>query len=134
MVLHKYFKIALGPLLFCVTYFLFSLSNHIQEGKMAAIAVWVATWWLIEAVELPITSLLPFVLIPLLGITDAKTVASQYMDQVIFLFMGGFMLSYALEKSNLHSRLALYILSKVGNSPKNILGGIMLVAFFISIA
>ena len=132
MVLHKYFKIALGPLLFCVTYFLFSFSNHIQAGKMAAIAVWVATWWLIEAVELPITSLLPFVLIPLLGITDAKTVASQYMDQVIFLFMGGFMLSYALEKSNLHSRLALYILSKVGNSPKNILGGIMLVAFFIS--
>jgi sodium-dependent dicarboxylate transporter 2/3/5 len=132
MMLHKYFKIALGPILFLITYTVFSFFGHTQEGKMAAIAVWVATWWLTEAVELPITSLLPFILIPLFGIADAKTVASQYMDQVIFLFMGGFMLSYALEKSNLHSRLALYILSKVGNSPQNILGGIMFVAFFIS--
>jgi sodium-dependent dicarboxylate transporter 2/3/5 len=132
MKLQNYFKIALGPFLFIITLLLFSFLNHPEEGKMAAIAVWVATWWLIEAVDLPITSLLPFILIPMLGIADAKTVASQYMDQVIFLFMGGFMLSYALEKSNLHSRLALYILSKVGNSPQNILGGIMFVAFFIS--
>jgi len=132
MKLHNYFKIVLGPILFFITYSLFSFFKHPQEGKMAAIAVWVAAWWLTEAVELPITSLLPFILIPLLGIADAKTVAAQYMDQVIFLFMGGFMLSYALEKSNLHSRIALYILSKVGNSPQNILGGIMFVAFFIS--
>jgi sodium-dependent dicarboxylate transporter 2/3/5 len=128
----NFFKIVLGPVLFFITYALFSFFDHEQEGKMAAVAVWVATWWLTEAVDLPITSLLPFILIPTLGIADAKTVASQYMDQVIFLFMGGFMLSYALEKSNLHSRLALYILSKVGNSPQNILGGIMFVAFFIS--
>jgi sodium-dependent dicarboxylate transporter 2/3/5 len=128
----KIIKIALEPLLFVVTLFLFSKFNHYQEGKMAAIAIWVAAWWLTEAVEMPITSLLPFILIPTLGIADAKTIASQYMDQVIFLFMGGFMLSYALEKSNLHSRLALYMLSKVGNSPNNILAGIMFIAFFIS--
>lgn len=132
MWLRKYFKIVLGPLLFIITLFIFNSFNYCQEGKMAAIAIWVATWWLTEAVEMPITSLLPFVLIPLLGITDAKTIASQYMDQVIFLFMGGFMLSYALEKSNLHSRLALFILSKVGNKPQSILGGIMFIAFFIS--
>jgi len=132
MKLPKYFKIVLGPLLFVFTLFLFAQFNYLQEGKMAAIAVWVATWWLTEAVEMPITSLLPFILIPLFGIADAKTIAAQYMDQVIFLFMGGFMLSYGLEKSNLHSRLALFILSKVGNSPQNILAGIMFVAFFIS--
>lgn len=132
MKLPTYYKIVLGPLLFLITLFLFSKFQHFEEGKMAAIAVWVATWWLTEAVEMPVTSLIPFVLIPLLGIADAKTIASQYMDQVIFLFMGGFMLSYGLEKSNLHSRLALFILSKVGNSPQNILAGIMGVAFFIS--
>lgn len=132
MKLHHSFKIVLGPLLFLITLILFYQFNHVQEGRMAAIAVWVATWWLTEAVEMPITSLLPFFLIPIFGITDAKTIASQYMDQVIFLFMGGFMLSYGLEKSNLHSRLALLILSKVGNSPQNILAGIMFVAFFIS--
>jgi sodium-dependent dicarboxylate transporter 2/3/5 len=128
----NYLKIVLGPLSFGITLFLFHCFNQIQAGKMAAIAVWVAVWWLTEAVELPVTSLLPFVLIPVFGIADAKTIASQYMDQVIFLFMGGFMLSYALEKSNLHSRLALYILSKVGNSFQYILAGIMLVAFLIS--
>jgi len=132
MKLHRYFKLALGPLLFIITLFLFSSFNHEQEGKMAAIAVWVATWWLTEAVEMPVTSLLPIALIPIFGIADAKTIAAQYMDQVIFLFMGGFMLSYALEKSNLHSRLALFILSKVGNKPQNILAGIMITAFFIS--
>lgn len=125
-------KIALGPLLFAVTLFIFNSFNHAQEGRMAAIAVWVATWWLTEAVEIPIASLIPFILIPLFGIADAKTIASQYMDQVIFLFMGGFMLSYALEKSNLHSRLALYILSKVGSKPQHILGGVMFITFFIS--
>jgi sodium-dependent dicarboxylate transporter 2/3/5 len=132
MKLPKYFKIILGPLLFILTLLLFSNFNHLQEGKMAAIAVWVATWWLTEAVAMPITSLVPFILIPIFGIADSKTIASQYMDQVIFLFMGGFMLSYGLEKSNLHSRLALFILSKVGNSPQNVLAGIMFVAFFIS--
>lgn len=132
MQLPQWIKIVLGPLFFVITLFIFSHFNHFQEGKMAAIAVWVATWWLIEAVEMPITSLLPFVLIPVFGITDAKTIAAQYMDQVIFLFMGGFMLSYGLEKSNLHSRLALFILSKVGKRPHHVLGGIMFVAFFIS--
>ena len=132
MIFPKYIKVVLGPLLFIITLLFFYKFNHLHEGKMAAIAVWVATWWLTEAVELPITSLIPFILIPVFGIADAKTIASQYMDQVIFLFMGGFMLSYSLEKCNLHSRLALLILSKVGNSPKNILAGIMFVSFFIS--
>jgi sodium-dependent dicarboxylate transporter 2/3/5 len=132
MKLQKYFTLALGPILFIITLFLFSFFNYKQEGQMAAIAIWIATWWLTEAVEMPVTSLLPIILIPIFGIADAKTIASQYMDQVIFLFMGGFMLSYALEKSNLHTRLALFILSKVGNKPQNILAGIMLTAFFIS--
>jgi sodium-dependent dicarboxylate transporter 2/3/5 len=128
----KLLKIASGPLLFVVTYFLLSYFNHAHEGKMAGIAAWVAAWWLTEAVELPVSSMLPFVLIPIMGIADSKTIAMQYMDQVIFLFMGGFMLGYALEKTNLHSRLALLILSKVGISPRRILAGIMLAAFFIS--
>lgn len=127
-----FIKVILGPILFLITLFLFARFNYLQEGKMAAIAVWVAAWWLTEAVELPVTSLLPFILIPVFGIADAKTIAGQYMDQVIFLFMGGFMLSYALEKCNLHSRLALFILSKVGNSLHHVLAGIMGVAFFIS--
>ncbi|MBK8474390.1 MAG: anion permease [Sphingobacteriales bacterium] len=76
-----------------------------------------------------ITSLLPFFLLPILGICDTKTVAAQYMDQVIFLFIGGFLLAFAIERWQLHERLSLRILSILGGSPSRILAGVMLVTF-----
>ncbi len=78
---------------------------------MAAVTLWVAIWWLTEAIHLAVTALLPFLLIPLLGIADSKIVAAQYMDQTIFLFIGGFLLAFAIERWNLHQRIALSILS-----------------------
>lgn len=99
---------------------------------MAGVTVWMALWWLTEAVHLAVTSLLPFVLLPILQITDTRTVAFQYMDPVIFLFIGGFLLAFALEKHGLHHRIALGILSKVGRSPAAVLSGVMLTAWFLS--
>jgi solute carrier family 13 (sodium-dependent dicarboxylate transporter), member 2/3/5 len=101
-------------------------------SRMAAVAVWVAIWWLTEAVHLSVTALLPFFLLPLLGIMDAKTTAFQYMDQVIFLFIGGFIIAFAIERWELHRRLALKILSVVGARPSSILWGVMLTSFLIS--
>lgn len=99
---------------------------------MAGVTVWMALWWLTEAVHLAVTSLLPFVLLPVLQITDTRTVAFQYMDPVIFLFIGGFLLAFALEKHGLHHRIALGILSKVGRSSSAVLSGVMLTAWFLS--
>lgn len=99
---------------------------------MLGITLWVAIWWLTEVVDMAVTSLLPLVLLPVLGILDAKVVASQYMDHIIFLFIGGFIISFALEKQNLHRRLALGLLSWVGRSPSLILAGVMATAFLIS--
>jgi solute carrier family 13 (sodium-dependent dicarboxylate transporter), member 2/3/5 len=103
-----------------------------QVNVMAGIALWVAIWWLTEPVHLSVTALLPFLLLPLSGILDTRAVAAQYMDQVIFLFIGGFILAFGIERWGLHRRLAYRILSGVGSSPASILAGIMSTSFFIS--
>jgi sodium-dependent dicarboxylate transporter 2/3/5 len=100
--------------------------------RMAAITAWVAVWWLTEAVHLAVTSLVPFVFMPLLGIADPKTVSFQYMDQIIFLFIGGFIISFAIEKWGLHERMALRILTTTGTRSDRMLLGVMVTSFLIS--
>jgi solute carrier family 13 (sodium-dependent dicarboxylate transporter), member 2/3/5 len=122
-----------GPAAFFFILFFADLSpGHLETTRMAAVTVWVATWWLTEATDVAVTALLPFVLIPMLGIADSQTVAAQYMDQTIFLFIGGVLLAFAIERWNLHQRIALSILSKLGNSPATMLAGVMSATFFIS--
>lgn len=100
--------------------------------RMAAITVWVALWWLTEVVHLAVTSLLPFLLIPVLGVADTSTIAREYMDPIMFLFIGGFIIAIAIEHQQLHKRIALRILMAVGKSPANILAGVMGVTYFFS--
>ena len=100
--------------------------------RMAAVAVWMAIWWLTEAVHLAVTSLVPFIMLPLLGIAPAQEVSAEYMDQVIFLFIGGFLISFAIERWELHQRIALRILTLSGTRPGSILAGIMITSFLIS--
>lgn len=105
--------------------------NH-QAALMAAVVVWVAFWWLTEPVDLAITSLLPFILLPILGISKADAVAMQYMNQIIFLFIGGFFIAYAMEKWGLHERLAYKVILLTGNTPAKVLLGVMITSWFIS--
>jgi solute carrier family 13 (sodium-dependent dicarboxylate transporter), member 2/3/5 len=131
--LYKYVKLLAGPLAAAALY----LFADLEPGKpmvtaMAAVALWMAIWWLTEVVHLAVTSLLPFVLLPLLGIANSETVAFQYMDPIIFLFIGGFIIAFAIERWGLHQRIALRILSVVGSKPSNILLGIMFTAFIFS--
>ncbi len=100
--------------------------------RMAAIALWVAIWWMTEIVPLAVTSLLPFLLIPIFGIADTNTIAREYMDPILFLFIGGFILAIGIERWNVHKRIALNILSLLGKSPATILAGIMLTSYLIS--
>lgn len=104
----------------------------VEAQLMSAVVVIMAWWWMTEAVPLAVTSLLPMLLLPVLGIATAKDTARQYMDNILFLFIGGFILAFALEKWNLHKRIAYLILSKVGTKPSSILLGVMLTSFFIS--
>lgn len=101
-------------------------------AKAAALLVWMAVWWVSEAVNLYITSLLPIVLLPLAGVMKMDEVAPNYMHEVIFLFIGGFLFAYALEKWDLHNRVALKIILSVGKTPSSVLFGVMFSAYFIS--
>lgn len=97
-----------------------------------AVALLMAVWWVTEAVPLAVTSLLPVALFPLLGILSGKDVSSVYFNDVIFLFMGGFVIALAMQRWNLHRRIALRILVITGVSPGRILLGFMLATAFLS--
>lgn len=133
MKIPHWLKLISGPL----AAILIILFADIAPGKpevtrMAAITIWIALWWLTEVVDLAVTSLVPFVMLPILGMVSLDTVARQYMDQVMFLFIGGFIIAFAVEKWGLHKRIALRILTAVGDTPSSILFGVMLTAYLIS--
>jgi sodium-dependent dicarboxylate transporter 2/3/5 len=107
-------------------------ANNIAAKNTLAIASLMAVWWLFEAVPLSITALLPLVLFPLLGVMNGKAVSSTYANHIIFLFIGGFIVSLAMEKWNLHKRIALRILLWIGISPGKILLGFMAATAFLS--
>ncbi|MDA0711392.1 MAG: SLC13 family permease [bacterium] len=98
----------------------------------AAIALWMAIWWICEAVPLAATALLPVALFPLLGVMDGKAVAPLYFNHIIFLFMGGFLVALAMQHWQLHKRIALRILLFFGGCPRCTLTGFMLATAFLS--
>ncbi|MCB1187191.1 SLC13/DASS family transporter [bacterium] len=125
--------IAAGPLLAL----LLILFADLQPGqpavtRMAAVALWMAIWWISEAVPLAVTALLPVAAFPLLSIMSGKQVATQYFNNVIFLFIGGFIIALAMQRWNLHRRIALGIIRLVGQSPARLLLGFMLATAFLS--
>ena len=97
-----------------------------------AIAFLMAVWWITEAIPLAVTALLPVALFPLFGVVDGKTVSAMYFNHLIFLFIGGFLMAFAMERWNLHRRIALRILILFGISPGRILLGFMLATSFLS--
>ncbi len=103
-----------------------------QISFTLAIASIMAIWWVTEAVPISITALLPVVLFPVLGVMSGKDVAVTYFNNVIFLFIGGFLIAGAMEKYGLHKRIALNILLVTGSGFGSLLFGFMLATFFLS--
>jgi len=125
--------LVLGPFLFALTILFFQPDGLAYEGRaVLAITLWIATWWITEAIPIPATSLLPLVLLPVTGALDSATVTSAYGDDIIFLFLGGFFIATAMEKWNLHRRMALAIIAFVGTSTQRILLGFMIATAFLS--
>ncbi|WP_018275810.1 DASS family sodium-coupled anion symporter [Teredinibacter turnerae] len=94
--------------------------------------LWMGIWWITEAVPIPVTSFLPLIVAPLLGIASMKETAAPYAHPLIFLFMGGFVLSLAMERWELHKRVALNTLLMIGAKPSAQIGGMMAVTGFLS--
>jgi len=97
-----------------------------------AIALLMAIWWITEAIPLAVTALLPVVLFPLFGVVDGKTISAMYFNHLVFLFIGGFLMALAMERWNLHKRIAIRILIFFGISPGRILMGFMFATAFLS--
>lgn len=100
--------------------------------KVASIGLLMAAWWMTEAVPIPVTALLPIILLPALGVTPVAEATAPYANPIVFLFLGGFLLAQALEQCGLHRRMALSILSAVGTGPARLVGGFMLAAALTS--
>ena len=100
--------------------------------KTAGLALWLGVWWVSEVVPIPVTSLVPIIAVPLAGINDIKSVTSVYSHPLIFLFLGGFLISIAMEKWHLHKRIALITMLKSGNNPKFQILAMMMVSGFLS--
>jgi solute carrier family 13 (sodium-dependent dicarboxylate transporter), member 2/3/5 len=97
-----------------------------EARATAAIATLMAIWWMTESLPLPVTSLIPIALFPLAGVMPVGSATAPYADKNIFLFMGGFLIALAVQRWNLHRRLALLTVLGVGTSPHLLVGGIML--------
>ncbi|MEG2067091.1 MAG: DASS family sodium-coupled anion symporter [Tannerellaceae bacterium] len=104
----------------------------VKAWHMVAIVSLIAIWWISEFIDLCITALLPIVLLPIMGITPVSKVTLSYANEAIFLFMGGFMIALAMERSNLHKRFALYTIKLIGCSPSRIILGFMVAVYILS--
>lgn len=123
----------LGPVLF----FLIRMSFYpdgvsAEANAVFATTVWMAVWWITEAVAIEVTALLPVVLFPLTGALPLAQTTVTYGDKYVFLYMGGFMLAIAIEKWNLHRRIALNIIRLIGTDVKKIILGFMVATGFMS--
>ncbi|MDX1671538.1 MAG: SLC13 family permease [Balneolaceae bacterium] len=103
-----------------------------QVMAMAGIATWMSIWWIMEIIPLGATALLPLILFPLLGIMDGNSTAGAYINYVIFLFLGGFLIALAMERWELHRRIALRTLLMFGSELHRLVFSFMLASAFLS--
>lgn len=128
----KRLGLLLGPLLFFIVLLLPTPLLSVKGDAVIAVALWMVTWWLTEAVSISVSALLPLLLFPLLDIIPIAEVGSNYGSPIIFLFFGGFVMALALEKVNLHKRIALTIIKVTGTTPNKVVLGFMIATAALS--
>lgn len=122
----------LGPILFTIILILpFEILSK-DADIVIATALWMVSWWISEAVSISVTALLPLLLFPLFKVMPMDDVGANYGSPIVFLFFGGFVLALALEKVNLHKRIALSIIKKTGTTPNKVVLGFMIATGFMS--
>ena len=129
----KQIGLFLGPALFIIIRYFLELEGLSDQGNaVLASTVWVAIWWITEAIPIAATSLLPIILFPLSGGLPLDDTTSSFGHRYIFLYIGGFILALAIEKWNLHKRIALNIIKLIGTDVRKIILGFMIATAFLS--
>jgi sodium-dependent dicarboxylate transporter 2/3/5 len=130
----RIFGFFIGPLLALLLYALPAPQNLAPATwHTAPVAVWMIAWWVSEAVPLAVTALLPVVFFPIIGVMTLKDTLAPYANPVVFLFLGGFILAAALQKTGLHRRMALFIVRLVGTKPDRLVLGFMAATAFLGL-
>ena len=123
----------LGPLLFALILLLpLPEGMGVEARAVAAVVVLMAIWWISEALPMAVTALAPIVLFPLLGVMSTAQTTASYANHLIYLFLGGFLIAMAMQKWDLHRRIALLTIALVGSNPSRIILGFMLSTAFLS--
>lgn len=123
----------LGPASFLIIQFLVSSPDlNPQAQAMLGMTLWMAIWWITEAMPIAGTAILPLILMPLLGLLKIDAVSANYMHPTVLLYMGGFLLATGIEKWNLHKRIALNIINLLGTDLRRIVLGFILATGFLS--
>ncbi|MFW5919401.1 MAG: SLC13 family permease [Halanaeroarchaeum sp.] len=124
--------LVLGPALFAGILLFAPFDIPAAANAALGSTLWIATWWVTEAIPIPATSLLPIVLFPLTGVGNVATATTPYADPVVFLLLGGFLLAVGIERWDLHRRIALAVVRLVGVRPDRLLLGFMVATAFLS--
>ncbi|WP_040253876.1 SLC13 family permease [Psychroserpens mesophilus] len=133
MNLTKRIGLVLGPLLFVIINLFVKPEGLSPEGvAVLASTVWIAIWWITEAIPIAVTALLPIILFPLSGGMDLVTTTGSFGHKYVFLYLGGFIIAIAIEKWNLHKRIALHIINIIGSDVRKIILGFMIATAFLS--
>ena len=123
----------IGPVAALAVYLFFQPEGLSSQGQaVASVAVLMAIWWATEAIAVPVTAFLPLVLFPILGVSPITETAPAYAHPTIYLFLGGFVIALAIERSGLHRRVALFVFRKVGVEGRALVGGFMLAGALLS--
>ena len=123
----------LGPILFVIVLLWFHPEGLSKEANaILASTLWVAVWWITEAIPIAVTSLLPIILFPLTGGLSLTETTASFGHKYIFLYIGGFILAIAIQRWNLHKRIALNIINLIGTNVKSIILGFMVATAFLS--
>ena len=139
--LSLWLRLQAGPAAATLLYLLFpetvgsgatALSVSHEARLTLAAAVWMGCWWLLEPVHVSITALLPLVLFPMLGIASMKAAAAPYAQEMVFLFLGGFVIAEAMQQTGLHHRVANFILARAGRRMDRLVLAVMAATALIS--
>jgi len=126
-------RLALGPAAFVAILALPEPAGLSPEAwRVAAVAAFMVLWWVTEAIPIPATALLPLVLLPALGVADLEGAAAPYANPIVFLFLGGFLIAQAMQRWQLHRRLALLVIRQTGTRPGPLIAGFMAAAAILS--